>query len=107
LISQNWSHCRLAVLSACLSGAGEDQGPVNSDSLVRAFLAAGARQVIAARWSVDSAATESLMNEFYERLFAGAKPAFALAAARARIAATPGWEHPYFWAGFDLYGTQD
>jgi CHAT domain-containing protein/Flp pilus assembly protein TadD len=104
--SQNWSHCRLAVLSACFSGAGEDQGPVNSDSLVRAFLAAGARQVIAARWSVDSAATESLMNEFYERLFAGAAPAAALAAARARIAATPGWEHPYFWAGFDLYGTQ-
>jgi CHAT domain-containing protein len=103
IASQNWDRCRLAVLAACLTGVGEGRGPVNSRSLVRALLAAGAHRVIAARWSVDAASTQALMTEFYNRLFAGGSPAEALAEAKAKIAATPGWRHPYYWAGFDLY----
>jgi CHAT domain-containing protein len=106
LAAQNWKHCRLAVLSACLTAAGEERGPVNNRSLVMALMTAGARQVIAARWSVDERATQALMGEFYSRLFAGSNAMDALAGAEAHVAAMNGWSHPYYWAGFDVFGSQ-
>ena len=105
LASQDWSRCSLAVLSACLTGSGEQSGPVNSQSLVRALLSAGARRVIASRWSVDSDATRELMRRFYDGLFSGHGAAQALVQAEARVAATSrAWSHPYYWAGFEIFG---
>jgi len=104
LAEQNWQKCRLAVLSACLTAAGEERGPVNPQSLVRALLAAGARRVMAARWSIDSESTPVLMRAFYDSLLAGASPAAALQDATARIRNASGWQHPYYWAAFDIYG---
>jgi CHAT domain-containing protein/Flp pilus assembly protein TadD len=104
LANYEWGGCRLAVLSACLTAEGEQRGSVNPQSLVRAFLAAGARRVVAARWSVDGEATRALMSYFYDALFAGAGPSIALDRAMMKIRATHDWEHPYFWAGFDVYG---
>ena len=103
LASRDWRGCRLAVLSACLTAEGEQKGPVNPQSLVRALLAAGARRVVAARWSIDGDSTTALMRQFYDHLFAGASPAVALAKAAGNIRTRRGWEHPYFWAGFDVY----
>src|SRR5947209_19147054 len=62
----DWSQCRLAVLSACLTAAGEERGPVNPRSLVRALLAAGASRVMASRWTADEATTPVLMGHFYD-----------------------------------------
>jgi CHAT domain-containing protein len=104
LAGQNWSRCQLAVLSACLTAAGETRGAVNNQSLVQALLSAGARRVIAARWSIDSEATRALMDGFYARLVAGKSVPEALSGAAADVAASPGWSHPYYWAGFDVFG---
>lgn len=104
IAKQDWSRCELAVLSACLTAAGEQQGVVNSQSLVQAFLSAGARQVLAARWSVDSESTKALMDVFYAHLLAVETAAQSLAAAEQRISRDPRWPHPYFWAGFTLFG---
>ena len=105
LAAQNWSQCRLAVLSACLTAAGETRGVVNNQSLVQAMLGAGARRVVAARWSIDSEATRALMDAFYARLVSGKSVPEALFGAAATVAAVPGWSHPYYWAGFDLFGS--
>jgi CHAT domain-containing protein len=104
LAQQNWSRCQLAVLSACLTAAGETRGAVNNQSLVQALLGAGASRVVAARWSIDSEATRVLMGRFYERLVSGRSVPEALSGAAADVAALPGWSHPYFWAGFDVFG---
>ena len=104
LAEQNWSRCQLAVLSACLTAAGETRGAVNSQSLVQALLGAGARRVVAARWSIDSEATRALMDGFYAGLVSGKSVPEALSGAAADVAALPGWSHPYFWAGFDVFG---
>ena len=104
LAALDWKSCRLAVLSACLTAAGEERGPVNPQSLVRALLAAGARRVVASRWSIDGEATEALMSSFYDALFGGKAPAEALRQASAKIRGTRGWEHPYYWAAFDVFG---
>ena len=91
-------------MSACLTAAGETRGAVNNQIVVQALLGAGARRVVAARWSIDSEATRVLMDRFYARLVSGKSVPEALSGAAADVAASPGWSHPYFWAGFDVFG---
>jgi CHAT domain-containing protein len=104
LAAENWKSCSLAVLSACLTATGEERGAANNESLVRAFLSAGVRNVMASRWSVDSEATGILMAHFYDRLRSGCNPATALEGASAQLASSREWGHPYYWAGFGVYG---
>src|SRR5581483_6115111 len=104
MASQPWNSCRLAVLSACLTAAANERGPVDPQSLVRALLAAGAQRVVAARWSIDSESTRRFMGAFYDSLFKGSAPAVALQQASTAVRAEKGWEHPYYWAAFDLFG---
>jgi CHAT domain len=93
---------KTVVLASCSSGAGEQGGMVNLDSLVRAFLEAGAHRVIAADWDVRSAPTEELMIAFYERLKDVNFPAEALRQAQLQLRErTP---HPHDWAGFQVFG---
>ena len=99
----DWRHCRVAVLSACLSAAGESRGPVNPNSLVRAFLTAGAGAVVAAQWSIDSGATRRWMDAFYDSLAANGSPRSALRDAARRVRAIPEFSHPYYWAAFQVY----
>ena len=103
IAAQDWSRYSLAVLSACLTGVGERKGAVNNQSLVRAFLAAGAHQVVASRWSVNSEATRFLMEAFYRRLLAGAGAPEAMRQAALTVAQQKAWSHPFYWAGFDVY----
>jgi CHAT domain-containing protein len=96
------SKLQLVVLAACSSGVGEQSGTVNLDSLTRAFLEAGARRVIAANWDVDSARTAGLMSAFYNSLREGEHPAEALR--RAQVTVRFEARHPYYWAGFQVFG---
>ena len=91
----------LAVVSACQSGVTTDSSAI--DSLSAAFIVAGARTTVTSLWSVDDAATARLMTEFYARLWSEG-PAAAMRHAQEVVAAQPGWEHPYFWASFQVSG---
>jgi CHAT domain-containing protein len=101
---QDAQRCQIAVLSACSTGAGEENGPVNPESLVRVLLNSGARRVVASQWNVDSASTRRLMASFYRRMNEGSFPAQALADAAAEIRADPRKRHPYYWASFQMFG---
>jgi CHAT domain-containing protein/tetratricopeptide (TPR) repeat protein len=94
---------QLVVLSACATGA-DDGGLTDPESLVRVFLRSGATQVVASRWSVDSASTEELMKLFYEELAAGAEPPLALRNAEESVRKQPLTAHPYYWASFGVFG---
>ena len=93
----------LVVLSACDAAAepgGTADGRMN---LVRAFLAAGANQVVGSLWEVPDASTVELMSAFYDGLLRDRlEPEFALAQAQARLAADRRWRAPFYWAGFVL-----
>jgi CHAT domain-containing protein len=102
--NQSFERCRLAVLSACSSGAGESRGPVNPNSLVSGLIRAGVRDVVASRWRVDSKATLALMRSFYERLLSTGDVGGALQSAAAEVRSTRGMGHPYFWASFSAFG---
>jgi len=104
LLGQDWSHCSLVVLSSCSTGTGERNGFVNPESLVRAFLNAGAGRVIASRWNVDTAATAGFMRCFYASILSGASPSSAIREAAETLRKDPATRHPYYWAAFQLFG---
>jgi CHAT domain-containing protein len=104
VLRQDWSHCSLVVLSACSTGTGERHGFVNPESLVRAFLNAGAGRVVASRWNVDTSATAGFMRHFYQSVLSGDLPAIALREAAETLRSNPATAHPYYWAAFQLFG---
>lgn len=97
------SHCRLAVLSGCSTGAGERNGPGDPKSLVRAFLHARTGEVVASFWNLNSAATQLLIDRFYSAILTGASTEQCLRAATAAVRARPEYQHPYYWAGLQVF----
>ena len=75
------------------------------DGLVRAFVGAGGRSVIASHWPVpdDYDATERLISGLFVAP-PGTPMASALRAAQAKLMADPATSHPYYWAGFAIIG---
>ena len=106
----------VVILSACDTagsatvGASREAGVATGgnyalDGLVRAFVGAGARSVIASHWPVpdDYDATKRLISGLL-----GAKPgepiAQALADAQAGLMDDPKTSHPFYWAAFIILG---
>jgi CHAT domain-containing protein len=106
LAGQDWTRCRLAVLSACSTGTGEAKGPVNPESLVRRLLWAGAARVVASRWNVDAETVVLLMDGFYTALLAGLEVPAALQQSARRLREHHATNHPYYWAGFQSFGSR-
>jgi CHAT domain-containing protein len=98
------TRARLAVLSGCQTGLADLAPGGELDGLVRAFLMAGVRTVIASQWRVDDEATADLMAAMYGNLSAGQPAGAALRAAQLAVRGNPGFAHPYFWAAFELSG---
>jgi CHAT domain-containing protein len=77
--------------------------------LQRAFLAKGARSVLVSLWSVSDAVTSLLMEGFYTHWLDDPRrpaKAEALRLAQEDVRATPGYQHPRFWAAFQLVGAR-
>ena len=94
----------LVVLSACETAIGREVRGEGLLGLSRAFMYAGADEVVASLWQVSDSATATLMEMFYENYAQTGDAAMALATAKRAIQRNPRWRHPYFWAGFVLYG---
>jgi len=93
--------CRLAVLSACTTAAGD--GAAHAYGLAGAFLRAGVRQVVAVRWKVDSSAARAYTEVLYRALLAGNPLERTLHDAASALRTRSATEHPSFWAGFECY----
>jgi tetratricopeptide (TPR) repeat protein len=95
----------LVALSGCETGrrysiAGEELlGPA------QAFLAAGARAVVASGWTLGDADSAACMERFFTRFAAGESARAALAGAQRELAAER--PHPFAWAPFSLAGDPD
>jgi CHAT domain-containing protein len=95
---------QMVVLSACSSSRGRTGFFDDDDSMVRRLMSARVPEVLASRWTVDSAATTVLMKEFYSKLLVGMSPSEALNSATRTVRARPEFSHPYYWAGFSVFG---
>ncbi len=97
----------LVVLSACNSGrSGSQRPPTGISSLSRAFLLAGAENVVVSLWPVSDEATARLMVEFYKRMRReGMGPPAALRAASIALRDRLGLSAPALWAPFIVLGS--
>jgi CHAT domain-containing protein len=105
---------RLVVLSACDTAAGGklDEGRTGLDDggdalsgLARAFIYAGARDVMATEWKVDADASKAEVGGMLkEAVQPGESLRDALAKAQAALYDQPETGHPFYWAAFILVG---
>ena len=106
----------LVILSACdtagkasLAASREaglrSGGEFALDGLVRAFVGAGGRSVVASHWPVpdDYDSTNRLISGLFEAP-PGTATATALRQAQDRLMQSPATSHPYYWAGFAIIG---
>ena len=98
------------VLSACETAKGKLVAAEGLVGLARAFMYAGAPRVICSLWKVDDAATAALMKRFYElwnpkdAKQTSRSASDALREAKAFVAAQEKWNHPYYWAAWQIWG---
>jgi CHAT domain-containing protein/tetratricopeptide (TPR) repeat protein len=105
LVALRPRNLKLAVLSACDTANGDAGTPADVNSIARTLAVAGVPQTVASRWKVDSAVTRELMRAFYSNLMAGKTPADSLRAATLVVRNLPGYQHPYYWGSFAVFGT--
>ena len=113
-IAQLRFDANLVVLSACDTAAGvsgelgrlsgQEESGATLDGLVRAFITARARAVMATYWNVPaSSETDDLMRTFYsygQSLSMGR----SLRAAQGLLIREPQYSHPYYWGAYVLIG---
>jgi len=107
IVDLDLRRCSLVVLAACSTGQVDSDPLFGPKSLVRGFVVAGARQVVASRWTVDSRATLELMRAFYGELQNGRSAAWAMHSAAQRVRLELRLDHPYYWAAYCLFGALD
>jgi CHAT domain-containing protein len=96
---------QLVTLSACDTGIGKIEGEEGVDSLVGAFLMAGAKDVVASLWPANDRFTATLMEKFYDHLTQAMDDAAALNRAECDILEEYGSQtSPYYWAAFEVIG---
>jgi CHAT domain-containing protein len=94
-----------ATVAATREAGVRTGGDYALDGLVRAFVGAGGRSVIASHWPVpdDYDATKRLISGLFQAP-AGTSTAAALRASQIALMDEPDTSHPYYWSGFAIIG---
>jgi len=100
----------VVTLSGCETAIGKPTRAEGFQGLVRAFLFAGAENVIAAAWRVPDSSTADLLPGVYKSLLdQELAPVEALRQAKLRYLesvppAAPERAHPHYWGAWMLWG---
>ncbi len=97
----------LVTLSACETGLGKQMKGEGIIGLSRAFLYAGAKNLIVSLWSVADESTANFMIDFYEKTAQNnAQKGFSesLQTAKKNMIQHEKYSAPYYWAAFILIG---
>jgi CHAT domain-containing protein/tetratricopeptide (TPR) repeat protein len=95
----------LVAIPACDTAVGRLEGQAGVVSLMQAFLLAGSKSVLGTLWSVEDAATESVMSRFYFYLSAGLDKGASLQRAKIDfLNRYKGQIAPFYWGGLVLSG---
>ena len=92
----------LVVLSACETGVVDINSTDSVSGLSKAFIQAGAKDIVMSLWSVDDQATKELMTSFYQEMKRNKNYAKALKAAKLKMIKEG--RHPFYWGAFVVSG---
>ena len=92
----------LVVLSACQTGVVDINSTDSVSGLSKAFIQAGAKDIVMSLWSVDDEATKDLMSSFYQEM--QTHPSYAKALKEAKLKMIEKGMHPFYWAPFIVNG---
>lgn len=92
----------LVTLSACETGLSKIANGDDLVGLTRGFLYAGSSSIVASLWKVDDLATSYLMIRFYKGM---QKTDKRDALRKAQLETRKKYPHPYYWASFQLTGS--
>jgi CHAT domain-containing protein len=100
---------QLVTLSACETALGSGyftEIPAGDEfvGLTRAFLSAGASNVVATLWQVNDSSTAQLMRSFYRQLSDQPASQSLAVAQRSMLHGDTSHRHPYFWSAFVVVG---
>jgi len=93
----------LVSLSACNTALGKITKGDELMGLTRAFIFAGTPSILGTFWSVNDESTQAAMGHFYANLQKMDKFQ-AMQQAQLSMIHDPRFEHPYYWAGFQIIG---
>jgi len=101
----------LAVLSACQTARGRISTGEGVIGMSWALFVAGCPTTVVSQWSVESDSTTKLMIDFHRALLSLNRDsarvhgsAQALREAALKMLKSPGYRHPFYWAGFIVVG---
>lgn len=94
---------QVVFLAACETGRNSVLAGDELAGISRAFLAAGARCLVAGLWSVRDHAALEVSRTFHREFASGARPSAALRSAV--LASLQKWSHPSWWSPFVVTGS--
>jgi len=100
LSTLNLANTDLVVLSACDTGIGKINQAEGVAGLPKAFIQAGAQNIVMSLWKVSDKETTTLMEYFYDNIAKGMEYKEALREAKLKMIKM----HPYYWSSFVLSG---
>ncbi len=102
LAGLNLEDTQLVVLSACETGLGDINGSEGVTGLNKAFIKAGARNIVMSLWSVADKETAELMQDFYENIKRTDNYQESLKESKMKMIKQD--VHPYYWSAFIMNG---
>jgi len=97
-------NAELVVLGACETGLGDIRKGEGIIGFLRAFIYAGAANLVTSQWNVNDQITSKYMIRFYEEIRSGETYSEAMQTVKKEFISNPATADPRHWAAFVLHG---
>jgi len=104
LSALNLQGTELVVLSACQTAIGKIEDAEGVSSMAKAFMEAGANNMLVSLWFINDEASSQLMELFYLNLKKGLTHRDALRQAKLILMKSKNFNEPYLWSAMVLMG---